>query len=724
MGVGSAAFSSPSISHEKRQESQTAPESTEEFLTQFINDDNDTFMTSDTGTPIEDQGTLRAGERGPSLLEDFIFRQKIMRFDHERVAERAVHARGAAAHGYFESYGDWSNLTAASFLADAGKRTPVFLRFSTVAGSRGSADTVRDVHGYAARFYTDEGNFDIVGNNIPVFFIQDAIRFPDLIHAVKPEPDREIPQAATGHDTAWDFFSQQPSTLHTLFWAMSGWGIPRSYRHTDGFGVHSFRMVTDEGESKLVKFHFKSLQGRASLVWEEAQILSAINPDYHRQDLWTSIENGHFPEWEFGVQVVDESDALAYGFDMLDPTKILPEDLVPVQPLGRLVLNRNPTNYFAETEQVMYQVGHLVRGIDFSEDPLLQGRPFSYLDTQLSRHNGPNFEQLPINRPHSPVSNNHRDGPAQMEIHTNKHAYTPSSLNASPRQATRNQGRGFFSSPARTLSDQLTRNLSTTFEDVWSQPRLFYNSLAPAERQMVINAIRFETSQLSAPIQANVLVQLNRISHDIVTLVAQALDVEAPPPDDTFYHTNTTINVRTFDTATPLWRLDSLTVAILASATDEAGLAAARNLAEQLAAQLNVTVDIVAERLLEGVDGTYASANAAAYDAVVLSAGAARALVMKGGNGTAASSLFPAHRPRRIVADAYRYGKPVAIFGDFQGGEEEVGAVWDAVDVQAGPGVLVAGSSEVGELVGELEGALRTWRFVGRFAVDDGVGDA
>lgn len=339
-----------------------------------------------------------------------------------------------------------------------------------------------------------------------------------MIHAVKPSPDNEIPQAATAHDSAWDFFSQQPSSLHTLFWAMAGNGIPRSFRHMDGFGIHTFRLVTDSGTSKLVKWHWKSKQGKASLVWEEAQVLAGKNADFHRKDLWDAIESGNGPEWELGIQIVEEEDVLKFGFDLLDPTKILPEELVPVQKIGVMRLNANPRNYFAETEQVMFQPGHIVRGIDFTDDPLLQGRIFSYLDTQLNRHGGPNFEQLPINRPIVPVHNNNRDGAAQQYIPLNTAAYSPNALNdAAPKQANQTVGRGFFTAPGRTVSGHLVREVSSTFSDVWSQPRLFYNSLIPVEQQFLINAIRFETSQLtSSVVKSNVLIQLNRVSHDLV----------------------------------------------------------------------------------------------------------------------------------------------------------------------------------------------------------------
>ncbi|KAJ3565277.1 hypothetical protein NPX13_g7565 [Xylaria arbuscula] len=555
-------------------------------------DDSNGYLTDDVGGQISDQDSLRAGERGPSLLEDFIFRQKITHFDHERVPERAVHARGAGAHGTFTSYGDWSNITAASFLNGAGKETPVFVRFSTVAGSRGSADTARDVHGFATRFYTDEGNFDIVGNNIPVandvlsiVFIQDAIRFPDLIHAVKPSPDSEIPQAATAHDSAWDFFSQQPSALHTLFWAMAGYGIPRSYRHMDGFGIHTYRLVTDDGESKLVKWHWKTKQGRASLYWEEAQALAGKNADAHRADLFDAITSSNFPEWELAVQIVDEDQALAFGFDLLDPTKIIPEELAPLHKLGVMQLNKNPTNYFAETEQVMFQPGHIVRGVDFTEDPLLQGRIFSYLDTQINRHGGPNFEQLPINRPVIPIHNNNRDGAGQNLIHKNTAAYSPNTLNGGfPQQANQTNGRGFFTAPSRTVSGNLVRGLSSTFNDHWTQPRLFYNSLEPVEQQFLINAIRFETSHLqSTAVKENVLRQLNRISNDVAVRVATALGMKAPAPDNKYYHDNTTAGLSI--TKDKLPTIATLKVGILASiASNSSALDQAKQLKERFTA--------------------------------------------------------------------------------------------------------------------------------------------
>ncbi|XDG00778.1 hypothetical protein ABKA04_000393 [Annulohypoxylon sp. FPYF3050] len=709
LGFASAGcpFADPSALHAR------ADGDTDPVLGAMVDDSNG-YFTDDVGGQIQEQDSLRAGDRGPTLLEDFIFRQKITHFDHERVPERAVHARGAGAHGTFTSYGDWSNLTAASFLGAAGKETPVFVRFSTVAGSRGSADTARDVHGFATRFYTDEGNFDIVGNNIPVFFIQDAIRFPDLIHSVKPSPDSEIPQAATAHDSAWDFFSQQPSTLHTLFWAMAGFGIPRSFRHMDGFGVHTFRLVKDDGTSKLVKWHWKTKQGKASLYWEEAQILAGKNADAHRQDLFEAIESGNGPEWELAVQVVDEDQALAFGFDLFDPTKILPEEYAPLQKIGVMKLHTNPTNYFAETEQIMFQPGHIVRGVDFTEDPLLQGRIFSYLDTQLNRHGGPNFEQLPINRPVIPIHNNNRDGAGQNLIHKNIHAYSPNSLNQGyPQQASQSSGRGFFSAPIRSTSGKLVRGLSSSFDDHWSQPRLFYNSLTPVEQQFLINAIRFETSHLtSTPVKQNVLSQLNKISNDIAVRVATALGLEAPAPDDTYYHDNTTAGISITNVTLPT--VATLKVGILASTKSANGTNAldqAKTIKTRLANE-NLTATVVAETLVDGVDKTYSAADATDFDAVIVvsAADSAGLFAMTAGS---LSPLYPPLRPLQIANSAYLFGKPVAYFG---GSLPSSPLVAGGLDPKT-DGVYA--SADLETLASGLVDGLKTYKFTGRYPVDE-----
>ncbi|KAH6888674.1 catalase-like domain-containing protein [Thelonectria olida] len=672
-----------------------------EHVTEYEVDDSEGFLSSDVGGPMGDQESLRAGERGPTLLEDFIFRQKITHFDHERVPERVVHARGAGAYGTFTSYGDFSNVTAASFLGFKGKTTPTFVRFSTVAGSRGSADTARDVHGFATRFYTDEGNFDIVGNNIPVFFIQDAIQFPDLIHSVKPSPDNEIPQAATAHDSAWDFFSQQTTTLHTLFWAMAGNGIPRSFRHMDGFGVHTFRLVTDAGDSKFVKWHWKTKQGKASLVWDEAQHIAGKNADYHRNDLWKAIESGNGPEWELCAQIFDEDQALSFGFDVLDATKIIPEEFVPLQKLGVMKLDANPRNFFAETEQIMFQPGHIVRGIDFTEDPLLQGRVFSYLDTQLNRHGGPNFEQLPINRPIAPIHNNNRDGAGQNFIHKNIAPYTPNTLNKGfPKQANQSQGEGFFTAPNRKVSGNLLRRRPSTFADHWSQPRLFFNSLTKAEQQFLINAIRFETSHVrSDDVKKNVLVQLNKISHDIAVRVGKALGLDAPAADPKYYHDNTTTGISIFGTKLPT--IVTLTVGILASSYSDSSMEQAKELKASLEGA-GLVVTIVGETLSHDVGDTYSTAEAVSYDAIVVTAGAESVFEKW-------SPLYPLGRPAQIVTDGFNWGKPVGFLGSAK-------AAAKRTSVRKGDGVYFATS--VSSLVERLKEGLATFRFTDRFPMD------
>ncbi len=418
----------------------------QDALERFREDPEGQPLTTDQGLRVnDDQNSLKAGPRGPSLLEDFILREKITHFDHERIPERVVHARGAAAHGYFQVERSLSRYTRAAFLQDPSKRTPVFVRFSTVAGSRGSSDLARDVRGFAVKFYTDEGNFDLVGNNIPVFFIQDAVKFPDLIHAVKPEPHHEIPQAASAHDTFWDFISLMPESMHMIMWVMSDRAIPRSFRMMEGFGVHTFRLVDAQGTARFVKFHWKPKLGVHSVLWDEALKISGKDPDFHRRDLWEAIAAGAHPEWELGLQVIEEADEHTFAFDLLDPTKLVPEELVPVERVGRLVLDRNPDNFFAETEQVAFHPGHLVPGIEFTDDPLLQGRLFSYTDTQLSRLGGPNFHEIPINRPVAEMHNNQRDGHMRQNINVGRVAYHPNTLGGGcPMQAGRAAG-GFVS---------------------------------------------------------------------------------------------------------------------------------------------------------------------------------------------------------------------------------------------------------------------------------------
>ena len=487
-------------------------------------------LTTNQGTPVADnQNSLKAGLRGPTLMEDFILREKLTHFDHERIPERIVHARGSAAHGFFECYEPQTKVTKASFLAEKGKRTPVFVRFSTVAGERGSADLARDVRGFAVKMYTDQGNFDLVGNNMPVFFIQDSIKFPDLIHAVKPEPHHGMPQAASAHDTFWDFVSLMPESTHMLLWVMSDRALPRSYSMMQGFGVHTFRLINARNESRFVKFHWNPVRGTHSLDWDECVKINGADPDYHRRDLWESIEAGIFPEWELGLQIFTEEQANKFSFDILDPTKIVPEELVPVQTVGRMVLNRNPDNFFAETEQVAFCTAHVVPGIDFSNDPLLAGRIHSYVDTQISRLGGPNFHEIPINASVAQVHNNQRDGMHRQAINRGRVAYEPNSLGGGcPFQ--QGMGRGFTTFPDPTPEDKV-RGKPEKFADHYTQATLFFESQSPVEQAHIVRAFRFELTKVQTPaIRMRVLAQLANVSDELAAEVAAGLGVEVPEP--------------------------------------------------------------------------------------------------------------------------------------------------------------------------------------------------
>ncbi len=486
-------------------------------------------MNTNTGLYInDDQNSLKAGDRGPTLLEDFILREKITHFDHERIPERVVHARGSGAHGVFKVYESLSSVTKAQFLNDVSTETPVFVRFSTVAGSKGSSDLARDVRGFAVRFYTQQGNFDLVGNNMPVFFIQDALKFPDLIHAVKPEPDNEIPQAASAHDTFWDFISLTPESAHMIMWAMSDRAIPRSYRMMEGFGVHTFRLINAEGKSSFVKFHWKPLLGVHSVAWDEAQKISGKDPDFHRRDLWDAIESGNFPEFELGLQIIPEEDEFKFGFDLLDPTKIVPEELVPVQRVGKLTLNRNPDNFFAETEQIAFHLGHIVPGIDFTNDPLLQGRLFSYTDTQLTRLGGPNFQEIPINRPIVPVHNNQRDGFMRQTINRGKTSYGPNSLGNNDPQQVKEADGGFVSYEER-IDARKVRARSKSFFDHFSQAKLFFVSQSEPEKSHIVDALSFELGKVKdVTIRERMLGVLNEIDEGLSTQVAYNLGLHLP----------------------------------------------------------------------------------------------------------------------------------------------------------------------------------------------------
>jgi catalase len=491
----------------------------------------DTVLTTQQGVRVDHtDDSLTVGERGPTLLEDFQAREKITHFDHERIPERVVHARGAGAYGQFQPYDDWlSEYTVAKFLTDPSVATPTFVRFSTVAGSRGSADTVRDVRGFATKFYTVDGNYDLVGNNMPVFFIHDGIKFPDFVHAVKPEPHNEIPQAQSAHDTLWDFVSLQPETMHMMMWLMSDRAIPRSFRMMQGFGVHTFRLVNAEGRGTFVKFHWTPKLGVHSLEWDEAQKIAGKDPDFNRRDLWEAIDTGAYPEYELGVQLVPESDEHNFDFDLLDATKIIPEEQVPVRPVGKMVLNRNPDNFFAETEQVAFHTANVVPGIDFTNDPLLQMRNFSYLDTQLLRLGGPNFAHIPVNRPVADVATNQRDGFAQQRIHQGKTSYFKNTLSGGcPAIA----GEHVFAHYQEKVEGTKIRKRAASFQDYYSQATLFWNSMADWEREHIVAAFRFELGKCDhMHVREAVVEQLNHVDHQLAMQVAEGVGVK-PPSDE------------------------------------------------------------------------------------------------------------------------------------------------------------------------------------------------
>jgi len=633
-------------------------------------------LTDNLGHRIsDDQNSLRAGVRGPTLLEDAHLREKIHHFDHERIPERVVHARGAGAHGYFQVYDrTMAPFTMANVLSDPSLRTPVFVRFSTVAGSRGSADTARDVRGFATKFYTAEGNWDLVGNNIPVFFIQDAIKFPDLIHAVKPEPNVEIPQASSAHDTFYDFISLTPESMHMLMWVMSDRAIPRAFPMMEGFGVHTFRLINAQGAAHFVKFHWKPVLGAHSLVWDEAQKIAGKDPDFHRRNLAAAIEAGVYPEWEMGVQIIPEGEEAHFDFDILDATKIIPEDLVPVRRIGKMTLNRNPDNYFAETEQVAFMTTNIVPGIDFSDDPLLQGRNFSYLDTQLSRLGSPNWPQLPINRPLAPVSNNQRDGHMRATIDPGRVSYEPNSLHGNiPNQVPAAQG-GFVTYPER-VSGPKVRERSATFGDHYGQARLFWNSMTPIEREHITKALQFELSKVaSREVRLRMLGHLQRINDVLAAQVALELGepvhtshATATPPGTADSAAQTAVLAHATSLATASGRLQRATglsleegqprtpkarqVAILAADGVAAGQVDALVHALTNAGAHGVVVGPHLGSLGNGVVATMTFANTASvlFDAVYVPGGVAsiKSLIQKGD-------------ARVFVDEAYKHGKPIA----------------------------------------------------------------
>jgi catalase len=487
------------------------------------------FMTTDNGLRINHtDDSLKAGKRGPTLMEDFHFREKMTHFDHERIPERVVHARGSGAHGYFTLTESLEEFSKAKIFTDTSLKIPVFVRFSTVVGFRGSADTVRDVRGFAAKFYTPEGNFDLVGNNMPVFFIQDGIKFPDLVHSIKPEPHNEIPQASAAHDNFWDFISLMPESMHMIMWVLSDRALPRSYAMMEGFGVHTFRLINDKGKSTFAKFHWKPLLGIHSLVWDETQKLAGKDPDFNRRDLWERIEQGNFPEFELGVQLVSEDNEFAFDFDLLDATKIIPEELVPVRIIGKMVLDRNPDNFFAETEQVAFHPGNVVPGIDFTDDPLLQGRLFSYIDTQLNRFGSANFTEVPINRPKADVNNNQRDGFMRQTVNKGKVNYFPNTLaGGCPYMAAASQG-GYVHFPEKVEGNKV-RERSMSFKDFFTQAKLFWNSMSMPEKKHIIDAFHFELGKVETmSVRENMVAMISNVDLELAKEVAKGIGVKEP----------------------------------------------------------------------------------------------------------------------------------------------------------------------------------------------------
>jgi len=629
-------------------------------------------MSGNQGVKIsDDQNSLKAGLRGPTLIEDFHLREKITHFDHERIPERVVHARGAAAHGVFQVYEDLSDLTMAGLLTDPSRQTPVFVRFSTVAGSRGSTDCASDVRGFAVKFYTDEGVWDLVGNNMPVFFIQDAIKFPDLIHAVKPEPNNEIPQAASAHDTFWDFVSLTPESAHMLMWVMSDRALPRSFAMMEGFGVHTFRLINDAGKARFVKFHWKPIKGVKSLVWDEAQKISGKDPDFHRRDLFEAIERGDYPEWELGLQIVEEKDEFKFDFDLLDPTKIIPEELVPARRVGKLTLNRNPDNFFAETEQVAFHTGHVVPGIDFTNDPLLQGRLFSYVDTQLRRVR-PNFAELPINRPLNRVCNNQRDAMARTVINKGRVSYFPNRLGGGcPMHSA--EAADAFVSFAEKVDGTKIRARSDSFSDHFSQATQFWNSMSDWEQAHIADAFAFELNQVeSEDVRHHVM---NELLVNIADALAEAVSVQtgikvapvgtpenptpsAPTPSGPLRLAAKELSSPALSQDKPGTTIKGRKIAILGGEGIDAkqlkavqdALIAEEALVELIAAHAGHVTDSLGKA--QRVNRAAPNAPSVIYDAVVVPGGASAAALAKSGLAI------------HFINEAYRHGKPIAAIGD------------------------------------------------------------
>ncbi len=677
-------------------------------------------LTTNQGVAIADnQNSLKAGPRGPALLEDFILREKITHFDHERIPERIVHARGSAAHGFFECYEPLTQLTKAAPFKEAGKITPVFVRFSTVAGERGSKDTARDVRGFAVKFYTDEGNWDLVGNNMPVFFIQDAMKFPDLVHAVKPEPHHAMPQAASAHDTFWDFISLMPESTHMMMWVMSDRAIPRSYATMEGFGVHSYRLVNDAGDSVFVKFHWKPKYGTHSLVWDEAVKISGADPDFHRRDLWERIESGAYPEWELGLQVFTEEQAEQFSFDILDATKIIPEELVPVQIVGRMVLDRNPDNFFAETEQVAFCTAHVVPGIDFSNDPLLAGRIHSYVDTQITRLGGPNFHEIPINSPIAQVHNNQRDGMHRQAIHRGRVSYEPNSLGGGcPFQA--GAGQGFVSTALRMREKEQdkVRAKPEKFADHYTQATLFYESQSPVEQDHIAAAFRFELSKVTVPaIRERMVSSLRNASEALAKKVADGLGMDPLPDPMPLALANAPAPEVSKSPALSLLHrpgdgsIKGRKVALLVAPGVEAESVAAVQaaLAAQGAVGRLVGIRIGPVKTASGemldADASMENEPGFLFDGLVLPDGA-----------EAVAALAQDGHTMEFIKDQFRHCKTILVFGESRAllGQAGIPLSMDKSQAQGGTGLIVADKGDAQEAAGAFVKALARHRHFGR----------
>ena len=629
------------------------------------------YLTTAQGLRLyETDHSLKAGERGPTLLQDHHLREKIMHFDHERIPERVVHARGAGAHGVFVGYGNAAKVSKAGFLAKD-KETPVFVRFSTVVGSRGSADAVRDTRGFATKFYTDEGTFDLVGNNFPVFFIQDGLKFPDIIHAAKPHPDREIPQAQSAHDTFWDFVSLHTEATHHVMWQMSDRAIPRSYRTMEGFGVNTFRLVNETGETSLVKFHWKPVAGVHSLVWEEAQLVNGIDPDFHRRDLYDAIEAGAHPQWELGIQVFPDTPEQTFeGIDLLDPTNLVPEELAPVRRIGRLTLTANPTNFFAETEQVAFHPGHLVPGIDVTDDPLLQARLFSYLDTQLTRLGGPNFAQIPINRPHAPVNDMLRDGFHQQADHAGVAPYRPNSLDGGCPFLAGEDMSAYVEVPHQLPATTKVRAAPVSFDDHFSQPRLFWLSLSPVEKDHVVQAFTFELGKCyEQAIKERELQVLANIDGRLCADVAAGLGLPVPEP------TTPPAEVQASPALSQLGETWPVAGRLIGIVVDPAnGLDGVNEVKRAILGQGMVPLLIAPHGGTIGdgipVQRTFLTARSVEFDALLL-AGTPRvgpdALAgrdAKSGDPADADEVAVDPRVRLMIGETFRHGKAIGGWGD------------------------------------------------------------